>query len=81
MVRNSFRDRKEGYTDKAVVIRFGSISTHVCLHVYNKVLLIYSVITHDLVLVIIVSVLVCEMHILKREQHWGQGVPCTIPNY
>lgn len=22
MVRNSFRDRKEGYTDKAVVIRF-----------------------------------------------------------
>lgn len=27
------------------------------------------------------SVLVSEMHILKREQHWGQGGPCTIPNY
>lgn len=48
MVRNSFRDRKEGYTDKAVVIRLvlSLNSTHMC--VYNKVVLRHSVIIHML---------------------------------
>lgn len=61
MVRNSFRDRKEGYTDKAVVIRLvlSLNSTHMC--VYNKVVLRHSVIIHLLVLVIIMLVLVYEM--------------------
>lgn len=53
MVRNSFRDRKEGYTDKAVVIRL--------VLSYNKVVLRHSVIIHLLVLVIIMLVLVYEM--------------------
>lgn len=28
MVRSSFRDRREGYTDQAVVIRFSNLNMH-----------------------------------------------------
>lgn len=52
MLRNSFRDRKEGYTDKAVVIRFAPFSM-ICfaLHIMLCLILQFHILPLNIILI------------------------------